>query len=702
MLIIPPLLQRQQQEHYPTGKTALRGGPRALMRGMCLVRRCRNGKKRRGHRQGGRKFQICYRRRRQTSPPDNHCGKTKTLCIWKMDLCQVARMWEVLTKVLGDEVSVISKVFRSMQKDGRVRFDLRIKEREDVIRTLISLRKATTELGWYVREDVSWEERNRRRDMNSWRKVGKGFHDLYHHIRSSSSSSSHHFQPHWREYNHEDNEGLGIRMVSWNIASVNGKREELADRMVRCRIDIMALQETRRATKDWPLRIPGYHCIESLVSECQASNGLAQANGEEPGRNGLALFVSEDIQAHVVGNDSGYFIFVRLSGGPIATPCVVGNIYRPLNSVASRKMMDELKTQVHALRNRFQDDPIIIMGDWNLRTDEMGMIRKWEPQLDCLKVRGGARTFHSRGRRGDIDHIVIDQGHSHLLKDARVLRKWDLSDHWPIMTRMLAIPYVRDVPVLKRKMTGSVMPKLVGAYPFKEWPRIMGQYLFVNQHNRWSPLADMLDEDGDLTVIVEKASQDFVEASFEIAEEAKWTSASGGEKVRRGGLLTRGHRKRIEERLGLYERFQSLPEGLDRDIAEAKYLDFRTELKDSIQKYQHKKLLERSVKAACNASVDPKQTWNFLADLGQWKDMKSATGPSIIKDENGRLLTDKQEVGEAWVRHYSRLAEDASGHGQDASFWKDKVTDWGLPHLEELNVDFTLQELYDGTRKMKR
>jgi len=77
----------------------------------------------------------------------------------------------------------------------------------------------------------------------------------------------------------------------------------------------VALQETKRTKDDWP--VGTILSLESLVSEHRAFNGCAKADGPEPGMNGMALLVREDIRAHQVGKKSGYWIFARVCGGPV-------------------------------------------------------------------------------------------------------------------------------------------------------------------------------------------------------------------------------------------------------------------------------------------------------------------------------------------------------------------------------------------------
>ena len=86
---------------------------------------------------------------------------------------------------------------------------------------------------------------------------------------------------------------------------------------------------------------------------------------------------------------------------------------------------------------------------------------------------------------------------------------------------------------------------------------------------------------------------------------------------------------------------------------------------------------------------------------GGWRLKQAARGLQPIKDEDGKLLTDAEDIGAAWARHYQRLADDPTGHSQDAEHWRPLVADWGLPHLQELDVPLSKKELYSAALHLK-
>jgi hypothetical protein len=113
------------------------------------------------------------------------------------------------------------------------------------------------------------------------------------------------------------------------------------------------------------------------------------------------MVVRNDIGAFEVGKESGYWIILRVFGGPFKTPCIVGTVYRPHDKDMSQIVLRDLGKQVEGLRRKYPDDPIILMGDWNLPAREMGFVDEWVPSFKRVpvddEIDGGARTFYSRG-----------------------------------------------------------------------------------------------------------------------------------------------------------------------------------------------------------------------------------------------------------------------------------------------------------------
>lgn len=66
-----------------------------------------------------------------------------------------------------------------------------------------------------------------------------------------------------------------LRMVTYNINSVNKKRYDLQYLLESTQCDVLALQETLFRYVDWPLRFSGYATLSSMGSATVATRGLA-------------------------------------------------------------------------------------------------------------------------------------------------------------------------------------------------------------------------------------------------------------------------------------------------------------------------------------------------------------------------------------------------------------------------------------------
>jgi len=237
----------------------------------------------------------------------------------------------------------IRKIIKVIQRGGKSRFDIDVlKGQEQYV--LEVLRKERDKTGWHVQCHVPWRMRHMNKEYGSPKKKGR--------IERKRPEA---------------------RIVSWNVSSANNKRELLGYAMRKEKTDIVLMQETRRGVTQWRMRFEGYQCLESLARDDQASNGAARVDGEAPGRHGMLVAVRNRINAYEVGDVSGYWMFVRVSGGPLLQACIIGNLYRPHAGLQEvRKMVTEgVKKQLDSLHKRFPHDAIVLMGDFN----EKGTVR---------------------------------------------------------------------------------------------------------------------------------------------------------------------------------------------------------------------------------------------------------------------------------------------------------------------------------------
>ena len=171
--------------------------------------------------------------------------------------------------------------------------------------------------------------------------------------------------------------------------------------------------------------------------------------------------------------------------------------------------------------------------------------------------------------------------------------------------------------------------------------------------------------------------------------------------VRRRAGLSRGIRRRLNKRKRLFQLIQQMPDGVEKDIMECEYEIEKLEEKKCLKEEERRERIKGMAKAAINMSCNPNAPWSHLQEMGNWKGLAGSSGVPVVRDKEGRLLTDPEEIGKAWSDHYEALAEDQFGRSQDPEYWKGKVDDWDLPHLDCLDKDFSMEELLEAASHLR-
>lgn len=590
------------------------------------------------------------------------------VCMWGLDGCSRGRAWRHLEAALGPRVEWVDKLERVSQRDGSQRFELYMEDGV-VDQVLASLKWAARRMGWYVR---------------CHRSQGQV-------APSGGSATPAPRQQHVRSH---------IQLCSLNVGTLRGKRGEVGLLAAMEGVDVLALQETRRMSGQWRFRLRGFNSLESLAS------------AREPGRHGLALLVRTDMGLYEVGDESGWWIFARVFGGALASPCIIGTFYRPHDVAAGRAALRGMKKQVRKLRRAYPTDPVIVLGDWNMRRDSVAkQIHKWRHPFAVAPVAGSPQTF-TRGRTGDIDHVVVDGEHAGLVTNVMVRRRWDVSDHWPLMAR-LATRAHKAAPAAGRTRTVlSGIPYRPGPKSAEEVAEQTEQWRAISSHNRWAPLRELLDaeeaeemerDDGqaDMGVRLDHAAGEFTSTSFAVARELGLARETRPRTCKVQPFVSARHRRRVKRRLRAYARLQATQDGAVRDRAEQRYEKARVEARHSARKESRRRWQRMIGKGAALMSEDPRRFWKWAAGMGGWKARASVHGLQPVRGVNGVLLTDADEIGEAWSQHYSRLFADVTGHSQDAGVWADRCEEWDLPDIVEVDGDITMAELYRASLALK-
>lgn len=84
-------------------------------------------------------------------------------------------------------------------------------------------------------------------------------------------------------------------------------------------------------------------------------------------------------------------------------------------------------------------DPVLIGGDFNMPIEEtQNFAGSWIGESRVLPTRPNLIPSCNRGYT-TIDHIIIVGYSQHSLPMTRVLKTWDMSDHYPVMVELKAL-----------------------------------------------------------------------------------------------------------------------------------------------------------------------------------------------------------------------------------------------------------------------
>lgn len=268
----------------------------------------------------------------------------------------------------------------------------------------------------------------------------------------------------------------GIKIATWNIRSVTGKRPQLEMFLRDEHVAVLALQETARPRDGWQLRVRGYHAFETPAVPGQQ------------GQRGLALLVREDLGAYQVGDlDCPYMVAVKAARSD-GTDLYIASVYVPPQAGPNRNIaLRAIRKAAEKWMRGAPDSQVMLLGDWNMTQLQLDQrLARWRTSvpLRVRACRGSSLSFFGSRRWTDIDHIVASPACA--LGRPTVHRTWDLSDHWPLGA-WLRVPAVEGQQEVTRPGAGTV-----GRFRLDKLrdPEVAG---IVAHHNIWDTL--FLDED---------------------------------------------------------------------------------------------------------------------------------------------------------------------------------------------------------------
>lgn len=507
-------------------------------------------------------------------------------------------------------------------------------------------------------------------------------------------------------------------ILSYNIRSLSHKRDVLREYLATLARkspgggpDCILLQETNLSAAGWSLALAGYR-----------TTAMSPKEESTPGAHGLLLMTKKDHTADLITTTPWYQIArVRLLGHQ--DPLYVVNVYLPHPPATRRATILSLQSSLQELVP--PTSPLVISGDFNCSSDRACRL---VPSLVPLATKSGYPLRYTRTVTNDdgwtqsstIDHTFVS---SSLVQGSYVktLKRWDLSDHLPVLSTLLLPPVpvqvpesvypapTRRVPPPKFFLRSLDAPtQYTGSSP-DQWS---ASFTSVVSSNSFAALEQyVLDAEAEDGVFVPPSHSTGVTecGSFQSSPESLDRLAMDWEKavidsfsdtqlcrkVRRFHLrarkLPRSLRRKLRRRRQLYRAIQKAAPG-DRAQAQASWRLAADSTREEVQQVIQEEWRSRVNAIASDLKANPRRAWESLDHLARWRSKSSSSSEG--------LPGSAPEVIDRWTQHFTKLFSDVTGHSRDQSFWRDRFptpASQSLPQLRDamtsLNDPFTFDEL---------
>lgn len=542
-------------------------------------------------------------------------------------------MWAKLRVLLGEVVSRIERMVEVRQRENISRFD--IWAEQDAAEAILGiLRRAKHQHRWWARYHINYFDR-----------LPRGL------VGASGRQKV---------------ATVGVvHAATWNIHSISCKRQELELYLRESGVKLLGLQETWRDCDQWPLHLKDYQIFESVAARRRRNNNGAV--GERQSENGLALIIHKALVAYEFCSPSPYLTGVRVMMG--THEWYVINLYLPSRGDARRAALGAVREAVRAVFARDGSARLLLLGDWN--TDKEGLarlLRRWRQPLSVVKCCGNSATFRGTRTWTSIDHMVVSSEARTLMLGAKVNRSWDLSDHWPLESRIrvLGLPPTEEV-------AGTTVQRLDKALLQEKREDILS-------HTIWDALA--VDED------IEGLSDWFESATQIVAADFNLTQGGASKTKKKSTYrLSKGAKMAIWQRRMAHKKWARLEGPLRRGPEWARYVRCRkraSQLKRQCAQSSWVRHVADGAALICDNDLGGFWKWaNQLLHRGKTGPVNS--GPIFADGEGDELIYNPREKLQTWKLYYEKLLGDPTGHSRDVGFWELKFPGPAEPELPGLN-----------------
>jgi len=580
-----------------------------------------------------------------------HPAVQRRACLWGLPGVTGREGTALVTAALGDaHASTLVSVHKCTQRDGRIRWDivLTLDGFEAALSTLVA---GSRRRGWYVRAHVPYAARHADGQPPARR------------IRPAQGSRS---------------------VTTLNIGTATRKLEELSGFLVEQHVAVLAVQETLHSATGRPMRIEGYDVLERHMDK------------STPGARGVALMVRQGIPAHAIGGVTvdPNVMWARVVGLCGDTSCwTMASVYVPHTGAGVRlrraAVLDHIKVTAPALMERYGDEPMALMGDWNMSLDRLKrLLSRWGSGLFALPLTGAPGTYPVPGKMPTaIDHIVVNEAAFRKLCGARVMRDVDLSDHWPVRASVRVV-----APAAAAGSDAEAPVPRLDARKIRE----AGEAL--RMHNAFEVLCEGMDTmaQDDVAGAVDAFTTAAREACAAVGAVRQPRSGSGAKAFAFSAKTKTLIRKRKDASAKVHVgRVRSRDPVLLQRLREAQK---RARAAQEADVARCK--LQRLVKGLKGMKSErPDVFWRWLRE--ELHGRRSATDTvTPVRDAKGELQVTAPAVQAVWHAHYSGLSKATGGVRESKGTWAERNPLPQKSELQGMDADIEWQEMVAALRAM--
>lgn len=587
------------------------------------------------------------------------------ICLWPRNPISIQSFWGRLRALLNSDIfDSIEKIVRVRQRsDGRQRFDIFVKRQSyAALYAQLADNKATQ--AWWVKTHEYYLER--KHFGNDWDSIADQVNKPAENFQEAHPC----ILPQKQLRN--------IKLATWNIRSISGKRDEIGLYLKSSGISVLALQETLRSEDKYVLCLGGYQVFESPAN-----------SSNKEGKRGLALCISDRCPSYELGDCSPFVLGTQTLIG--VERLIIINVYiPPKGNRYRREAIRDLRRVLSRSLASTPDAKVIVMGDFNIHLDDMPrFLLKIRFPLALVPCGGNPKTYHRRSQWSAIDHMVVSEALLPSVKRCKVNRSWDLSDHWPLECFLRSEHLAHPPPVPDDSPPRLNIPKLRDAQES------------IANHNMWCELENYSDSDS-LSDVAEK----FEEVSWAISEDAGCKRDNKPNLTRPTYRLSRLAKRAISRRLKAYKRWvYAKTHGASAEVCsqyEQQYSELKaiaSAQKRTSSKISWAKFIARGAKQL--TANDPKLFWVWINQVTHRGKSASLASVPIQKLNGSGLAFSPVEKLNEWFTYYTNLLADSTGHSCNSRYWTCRLPGPLAPPVDSLNVDITWGEINRALKVMK-